>query len=422
LLDEFDRAEHNGGVCFPRFSSPTLSAAASHPDPTVELSIVMPCLDEAETVAVCIDKARGFLVSRGIRGEVLVADNGSSDGSKDIARRHGARVLEVAEKGYGNALCAGIAAARGRYVIMGDADDSYDFSALDGFVAELRRGADLVMGNRFRGSVLPGAMPWLHRFLGNPILSALGRLFFRTPVGDFHCGLRGLSKKAFDRMQLRASGMEFASEMVVKATLAGLRIEEVPVILHPDGRSHAPHLRTWRDGWRHLRFMLLWSPRWLFLVPGFALFAAGVLASVWILLGVPSVGGVAFGVHTLLVAGLACIVGYQLLTFAVFTRVFAMTEGFHPASPGLERLFRHYDLEAGLLAGALAAGGGLLLLSVALWTWREAGFGELDPAVTMRLVIPGAVLVALGVQTLFSSFFLSTLGLRRRSPKWPPEP
>jgi hypothetical protein len=399
-----------------------LSAAAPHPDPTVELSIVMPCLDEAETVAVCIDKARGFLASRGIRGEVLVADNGSSDGSRDIARRHGARVLEVSEKGYGNALCAGIAAARGRYVIMGDADDSYDFSELDGFVAELRRGVDLVMGNRFQGGVLPGAMPWLHRRLGNPILSALGRLFFRTPVGDFHCGLRGLSKKAFDRMQLRASGMEFASEMVVKATLAGLRIEEVPVVLHPDGRTHAPHLRTWRDGWRHLRFMLLWSPRWLFLVPGLALFAAGALASVWILLGVSRVGGVAFGVHTLLVAGLACIVGYQLVTFAVFTRVFAITEGFHPASPGLERLFRHYDLEAGLLAGVLTGAGGLLMLSVALWAWRGTGFGDLDPAVTMRLVIPGAVLVALGVQTLFSSFFLSTLGLRRRSPKWPPEP
>ena len=223
-----------------RFSTPTLSEAAPHPDSTVELSIVMPCLDEAETVATCIGKAHGFLTSRGIRGEVVVADNGSSDGSRDIARRHGARVLEVSERGYGNALCAGIAAARGRYVIMGDADDSYDFSSLDDFVAELRRGVDLVMGNRFRGGVLPGAMPWLHRRLGNPILSALGRLFFRAPVGDFHCGLRGVSKKALDRMELRASGMEFASEMVVKAALAGLRIKEVPVVLHPDGRTHAP--------------------------------------------------------------------------------------------------------------------------------------------------------------------------------------
>jgi glycosyltransferase involved in cell wall biosynthesis len=258
----------------------------------VELSIVMPCLDEAETVATCIGKANGFLTSRGIKGEVVVADNGSSDGSRDIARRLGARVLEVSERGYGNALCAGIASARGRYVIMGDADDSYDFSALDNFVAELRRGVDLVMGNRFRGGVLPGAMPWLHRWLGNPILSALGRLFFRVPVGDFHCGLRGFSKKAFDRMELRASGMEFASEMVVKATLAGLRITEVPVVLHPDGRTHAPHLRTWTDGWRHLRFMLLWSPRWLFLVPGLALFGAGALASAWILLGASRVGGV----------------------------------------------------------------------------------------------------------------------------------
>jgi glycosyltransferase involved in cell wall biosynthesis len=397
-----------------------LSAAAPHSDSAIELSIVLPCLDEAETVATCIGKAHGFLASRGIRGEVVVADNGSSDGSRDIARRHGARVLEVSERGYGNALCAGIAAARGRYVIMGDADDSYDFSSLDDFVAELRRGVDLVMGNRFQGGVLPGAMPWLHRHLGNPILSALGRLFFRAPVGDFHCGLRGVSKKAFERMELRASGMEFASEMVVKATLAGLRITEVPLVLHPDGRTHDPHLRTWRDGWRHLRFMLLWSPRWLFLVPGLTLFAAGALASAWILLGVSRVGGVAFGVHTLLVAGLACIVGYQLVTFAVFTRVFAIAEGFHPASPELQRVFSRFDLEAGLLCAALTAGGGILLLALALSAWRETGFGDLDPAVSMRLVIPGAVLVALGVQTLFSSFFLSTLGLRRRSPTWPP--
>jgi hypothetical protein len=398
------------------------SRALSKPHPTVELSIVMPCLDEAETVADCIDKAKSFLDSRGISGEVVVADNGSSDGSRDIARRHGARVLEVSEKGYGNALCAGIAAARGRYVIMGDADDSYDFTSLDGFVAALRRGDDLAMGNRFRGGVRPGAMPWLHRWLGNPILSGFGRLFFRAPVGDFHCGLRGFSKKAFDQLELRAAGMEFASEMVVKAALAGLRISEVPVVLHPDGRTHAPHLRTWRDGWRHLRFMLLWSPRWLFLVPGLALFAAGALASAWILLGVSSVGGVAFGVHTLLVAGLACIVGYQLVTFAAFARVFALTEGFHPATPSLERLFRTFNLEAGLLLGTLTAVAGSVLLLLALRGWRAAGFGALDPAVTMRLVIPGAVLVALGVQTLFSSFFLSTLGLRRRARAWPPAP
>ncbi|MEN8181260.1 MAG: glycosyltransferase family 2 protein [Myxococcota bacterium] len=380
----------------------------------IELSIVMPCLDEAETVGRCVDKALGFLRSRGVRGEVVVADNGSADGSPEIARAHGARVVAVEEKGYGAALHGGIAQAAGRYVIMGDADDSYDFSSLDGLLDELRRGCDLVMGNRFQGGVLPGAMPWLHRVVGNPLLSALGRIFFGSAVGDYHCGLRGFSRSAYEQLGLRATGMEFASEMVVKATLAGLDVREVPVVLHPDGRSRPPHLRTWRDGWRHLRFMLLFSPGWLFLAPGLVMAGAGVMASAAVLLGVAQVGGVAFGVHTLLVAGLSCIVGYQLVTFAIFTRIFAVTEGFRPAPPHFERVFHYLNLETGLVCGAAMAAGGLVALVAAMRGWSAVGFGGLDPAVTMRLVIPGSVLVALGIQTLFSSFFLSTLGLRRR--------
>jgi hypothetical protein len=383
-------------------------------EPDLELSIVMPCLNEAETVASCVRKACAFLASRGLRGEVIVADNGSTDGSPELAREAGARVVAVAERGYGSALDGGIRAARGRFVVMGDADDSYDFSALDGFVDRLRAGADLVMGNRFRGGIEPRAMPWLHRFVGNPVLSALGRLFFRAPVGDFHCGLRGFRRDACLRLGLRTTGMEFASEMVVKAALLGLRVEEVPIVLHRDGRSGRPHLRTWRDGWRHLRFMLLFSPRWLFLAPGAALVGAGALVSLWILAGGGRAGRVVFEIHTLLVAGLACLVGYQLVVFAVFTKVFSVTAGFEPMPPALGRLFERVRLETGLVAGALMVGAGLAVLGAAVLEWRRAGFGDLDPRQTMRWVIPGSVLVALGAQTVFSSFFLSTLGVRRR--------
>jgi hypothetical protein len=383
----------------------------------LELSIVMPCLNEAETVGTCIAKAQRFLAEHGVRGEVVLADNGSQDGSQAIAEGLGARVVRVAERGYGNALHGGIRAAHGRYVILGDADDSYDFSDLGPFLERLRAGDALVMGNRFRGGILPGAMPWLHRYLGNPLLSALGRLFFRAPVGDFHCGLRGVSRAAYDAIAPRTAGMEYASEMVIKATLAGLPIGEVPIVLHPDGRSRRPHLRTWRDGWRHLRFMLLFSPRWLFLVPGAALFLSGLAASLWLLAGGRQVGPVVFDIHTLLVAGLACLLGYQLIVFALFTRVFAITEGLAPTPPLLEALFRWASLELGLAVGFVTALAGLGVLLAAVWSWREVGFGELDARETMREVIPGSILLVLGIQTIFSSFFLSTLGLRRRSPE-----
>ena len=381
----------------------------------------MPCLNEARTLPVCIEKARGFLRAHGIVGEVVVADNGSTDGSPEIAERLGARVVHVPKRGYGSALDAGIRAARGRFVVMGDADDSYDFSALEPFVRELRAGGDVVMGNRFQGGVLPGAMPPLHRWLGNPVLSGIGRLFFRTGVGDFHCGLRGFTRAAYDKLDLHTEGMEFATEMVVKAKLKGFRLVEVPIILHPDGRDRPPHLRSWRDGWRHLRFMLLFSPRWLFMIPGALLLILGLLTSMLLLLaplwtpdGFLHVGSARLDIHTLLVAGLACLVGYQLIVFALFTKVFAITEGLHPPDPTYERLFRYIRLETGIVIGLLMAVVGAAGLVWAFASWGEAGFGGVDPRVGMRRVIPAAVLLTLGVQTIFSSFFLSILGLERR--------
>src|SRR6266542_3488274 len=301
-----------------------------------ELSIVMPCLNEAETIGACIAKARRFLDSSGVGGEIVVADNGSTDGSQQIAASAGARIVGVAERGYGSALQGGIAAARGRFVVMGDADDSYDFSALGTFIEKLRGGADLVMGDRFAGGVLPGAMPPLHRYLGNPVLSAVGRLFFRSPVRDFHCGLRGFAKSAYERMHLRTTGMELASEMVVKATLLGMRIEEVPIVLHPDGRSRPPHLRSWRDGWRHLRFLLLYSPRWLFLYPGLLLMFIGALVVGWLLPHPRTVGSVTFDVQTLLYAGMAIVIGFQAALFAIFTKVFAINAGLLPEDRKLQ--------------------------------------------------------------------------------------
>jgi glycosyltransferase involved in cell wall biosynthesis len=384
-------------------------------DPGLELSIVMPCLNEAETLAACIEKAQRFLASHGVSGEIIVADNGSTDGSQAIATRLGARVVHVPERGYGSALHGGISAASGRYVIFGDSDDSYDFSELGAFLARLRAGDALVMGNRFRGGIRPGAMPRLHRYLGNPLLSAIGRLFFRSPVGDFHCGLRGLSRAAYDAMAPTTSGMEYASELVIKATLAGLPISEVPTVLHPDGRSRPPHLRSWRDGWRHLRFMLLFSPRWLFLAPGSGLFGVGLLASLWLLAGPRRIAGAELDIHTLLIAGLACLLGYQLIVFALFTKLFAITEGFQPMPGYLERMFRHVSLELGLAVGALLTLGGLAALVAAVWSWSAVGFGALDPRLTMRQLIPGAILLVIGIQTIFSSFFLSVLGIGRRS-------
>ena len=382
-------------------------AAATRP----EVSIVMPCLNEAETVASCIQTAQRALAAAGLRGEVIVADNGSTDGSMAIARELGARVVEVQKRGYGNALIGGIEAAGGEYVVMGDADASYDFGAIGPFLERLRAGDDLVVGNRFAGGIEDGAMPWSHRWIGNPVLTHIGRIFFHAPVGDMHCGLRAFRKDAYLRMQLRATGMEFASEMVIKASLKRMRISEVPVALRPDGRSRPPHLRTWRDGWRHLRFMLLFSPRWLFLYPGLALFATGVVLAGLLIPGPIRVGSVRLDIHTLLVAGFLALMGYQLVVFAVFTKVFAIREGFHPPHPTLQRLFRYVTLEVGLAAGAVMALGGAAALVVAVVSWQSAGFGNLDPSLTMREVIPAVVLLALGTQTVFASFFLSILGI-----------
>lgn len=374
----------------------------------------MPCLDEAETLGRCIEKARRGLDALGVDYEIVVADNGSRDGSPEIASRLGARVIHVEDRGYGSALRGGIEAARGRYVIMGDADDSYDFGALEPFLARLRAGDDLVVGNRFAGGIEPGAMPRLHRWLGNPVLSGLGRWLFRSRVSDFHCGLRGLRKQAYARLGLRTTGMEFASEMVVRAELLGLRVSEVPTRLSRAGRSRAPHLRSWRDGWRHLRFMLLFSPRWLFLVPGLLLLGIGGAVSLWLLGDARRVGPVYLDIHTLVVAGLACLLGYQLVVFAAFTRIFAILEGFTPMPPYMERLFRWVNLEIGLLVGLGMTALGLGMLVAAVWSWGRVDFGVLDARVTMRQVVPGAVLLVLGMQTVFSSFFLSILGLRRR--------
>ena len=380
---------------------------------SVELSIVMPCLNEVETLAACIEKARIAIERGGFSAEIIVADNGSTDGSQLVARKLGARVVDVPRKGYGSALIGGIEAALGRFVIMGDADDSYDFSSIEPLITKLEQGYDLVVGNRFLGGIRPGAMPWSHRWVGNPILTQISRIFFHAPVGDTHCGLRGFSKAAYQRMGLRATGMEFASEMVIKASLKGMRIAEVPIVLHPDGRSRPPHLRTWRDGWRHLRFMLLFSPRWLFLYPGLLLLTIGVVLSALLVAGPLQVGGIRLDIHTLLVAGFLALLGYQLVLFAVFTKFFAIREGFHPPHPVLEMLFRYITLEVGLLAGALMTLGGIAGLVLAVASWQEVGFGHLNPSVTMREVIPAVVLLALGTQTIFASFFISILAIER---------
>lgn len=376
-----------------------------------EVSVVLPCLNEAETLAGCVCEARAALASSGIDGEVLVADNGSSDGSQLIALAAGARVVDVPAKGYGNALMGGIEAAGGRYVVIGDADGSYDFGHIPRFLEVLRGGADLAMGNRFRGGIRRGAMPPLHRYLGNPILTGIGRLLFRCPAGDFHCGLRAFSKAAYVQMGLSTPGMEFASEMVIKATLNGLRIAEVPTVLRPDGRSRPPHLRSWRDGWRHLRFMLLFCPRWLFLFPGLALFLVGAVLLTVLAFHPIVVAGVGFDIQTMLVMGMATLIGYQLILAGVFARGFAAASGLYPQSPLLRRFGRWLSLEKGIFAGLALCAAGVALLASATADWADVGFGGLDPRSTMRTVVPSVVLTMLGVQTVFGSFFLSLLTL-----------
>jgi glycosyltransferase involved in cell wall biosynthesis len=380
-----------------------------------ELTILMPCLNEAATVGRCVEKARAFLRRTGIEGEVLVADNGSGDDSRSRAQQAGARVVEVAEKGYGAALAAGIAAARGRFVIMGDADDSYDFAQLDGFVEKLRQGYSLVMGNRFKGGIRPGAMPALHRYLGNPVLSFVGRLFFRAPVGDFHCGLRGFDRQALLSLGLRTRGMEFASELVVKAALAGWRIAEVATTLHPDGRGRPPHLRSWRDGWRHLRLLLLFSPRWLFLYPGLTLLALGIALTTALYFAPLHFLGVGLDIHSMLYASAGALLGMQLCLFALFARVSAQNAGLLPRRPALDRLLETLTLERGLLFGLAAAVSGLLWSASAFWQWREASFGALDPQVVMRDTIPAAALMVGGMEIMLASFLLSLLNWKSSS-------
>jgi glycosyltransferase involved in cell wall biosynthesis len=379
-----------------------------------EVSIVMPCLNEADTLATCIEKALRALSEHKIPGEIIVADNGSKDGSQAIAEQLGARVVHISTKGYGSALMGGISDARGKFIIMGDADDSYDFSAIGPFIAKLREGYDLVMGNRFKGGIKPRAMPPLHRYLGNPVLSAIGRLFFASPCGDFHCGLRGFSKDAILKMELQTTGMEFASEMVVKAALFKMRISEVPVTLSPDGRNRPPHLRTWRDGWRHLRFLLLYSPRWLFLNPGLLLMIIGLLVGVWLLPGPRTVWGVTLDVHTLLFSMAAIFLGFQSVLFAIFTKTFAISEGLHPREPRWDTWYRFFTLEKGLLTGVVLTAIGLIGSIYSLSEWGSRSFGPLDPVRTLRVVIPSILSLILGFQIILSSFFLSVLGMRRR--------
>jgi glycosyltransferase involved in cell wall biosynthesis len=374
----------------------------------------MPCLNEAETVAVCVRKARDWLEANGVEGEVLVADNGSTDGTRELAAQAGAVVVPVALRGYGAALLEGIASARGRFVIMGDADDSYDFSNLGPFLGKLREGQQLVMGNRFAGGIAKGAMPRLNYYLGNPVLSLAGRAFFRSPCRDFHCGLRGFDRQAVLGLGLHTTGMEFASEMVVKATLARLRIVEVPTTLRPDGRSRAPHLRPWRDGWRHLRFLLLYSPRWLFLLPGFGLMAAGTVIFAAVLPGPVRFFSATLDIHTLLAGAGFIVIGYQAVVFGMLTKVFAITEGLLPEDPQLNGLFRFVTLETGLIAGGLLVVLGLGGCVAALWVWHDVSFGMLQATRTMRLFIPAVTACILGSQTVMASFFLSILGLRRR--------
>ena len=376
-----------------------------------ELTIVMPCLDEAETVAVCVEKAVRFLSQNGIAGEVIVADNGSTDGSQALATDAGARIVPIAQRGYGAALRGGIAAANSDYIIMGDADDSYDFSSLEGMLAQLRSGSDLVMGNRFAGGIEPGAMPFLHRYLGNPVLSFLGRLFYRNNIGDFHCGLRGFRTSAISALGLNSNGMEFASEMVVKSALQKLRITEVPVRLYRDGRSRPPHLRTWRDGWRHLRFLLLHSPRWLFLFPGIALFVTGMLAMLSIGLHSLSIGGMNLDIHTLSYAGAASILGMQMIVFAVLTRLMGIQNGWLPASSMGSKLLTGLTLERCLVVSALLFFTGIAMSLYAVSIWAAHDFGALDPRATMRWVIPSVTLMAIGGELGLVAFFLEALRL-----------
>lgn len=381
----------------------------------IELSVVIPCLNEGCTVGRRVRQALEVLSEAGVAGEVIVSDNGSTDGSAEIAAAEGARVVRVAEPGYGNALMGGISAARGDFVLMADADESHDLTHIPRFLEQLRAGNELVMGNRFRGGIQRGAMPPLHRYLGNPVLTGLGRLFFKSRCGDFHCGMRGFRRDSFLRMDIRSTGMEFASEMVVKASLLRMKVSEVPTTQSPDGRDHPPHLRTWQDGWRHLRFLLMYSPRWLFLYPGLVLIVLGLAGCAWLLPGPEVVGGVRFDLLTLLYSFLSVLLGFQLVTFAIFAKVFAISEGLLPEDPRLTRAFEYITLETGLVAGGLLVALGLWGSIFALMGWARADFAAVDLDRMLRIAMPAGFSLALGVHAVCDSFFLSILGLRRRS-------
>jgi glycosyltransferase involved in cell wall biosynthesis len=392
---------------------PVLSAPEAAPE-SLELTILMPCLNEAETIEVCIAKALGYLRRSGVAGEVLIADNGSSDGSQAMAEAAGARVIAVPEKGYGAALMGGIAAARGRYVIMGDADDSYDFENLDGMVDHLRGGADLVMGNRFQGGIAPGAMPFLHRYLGNPVLSFIGRLFFSIPVGDFHCGLRGFSRESMLDLGLQSPGMEFASEMIVKASLQGRRIEETPTTLRPDGRSRPPHLKTWRDGWRHLRFLLLHSPRFLFIYPGVALILLGLAGSALLARGAVRVSPrLELDIHSLVVACFAILIGVQLVVFGALARRYQMLEGVLPPAQRFEKFLLGLSLEPILRAALVIFLAGALGAGWAVFDWAGSGFGPIHYYGVMRVLVMSLTAVAVAIQLAAAGFLASVFALRR---------
>jgi glycosyltransferase involved in cell wall biosynthesis len=380
---------------------------------TIELSIIIPCLNEAESLPHCLSKSFSFLARNQIIGEVIIVDNGSSDGSASIALDYKATVVTEPEKGYGNALMAGINKSRGKYIIMGDADDSYDFSAIMPFLDLLRNGYDLVIGNRFKGGIQKGAMPFLHRYLGNPLLSFAGRLFFRIRIGDFHCGLRGFSRACYDRLELRTGGMEFASEMIVKAALLKLKITETPVILYPDKRSQSSHLRTWKDGWRHLRFLLLYSPGWLFLVPGIVLMTLGIIGFLLLVTGPISIGDKKLDIHTLMYTSGFILLGFQFISFYIFSKLYAATHGLIPYQQKfINRFSRFFKLEKGIVLGLLLFVAGVYLSIKSVLYWKHAGFGNLDPVKVLRWVIPSVTLLVLGVQLIISCFYLSILAIK----------
>ena len=380
----------------------------------IELTILMPCLNEAETLEVCINKAKSFLEKSGVKGEILIADNGSTDGSVEIAERCGARVEHVPVKGYGAALIGGCKAAKGKYVIMGDADDSYDFLNLMPFVEKLREGYELVVGNRFKGGIAKGAMPPLHRYLGNPVLSFIGRLFFPSDIGDFHCGLRGYEREAMLKLDLHTTGMEYASEMVVKATMYGLKMAEVPTTLSPDGRSRAPHLRSFRDGWRHLKFLLLHSPNWLFLYPGMIFCVVGLIMTVALMFGPVQIGSVAFDIHTMLYGSAMVMIGANMIFFSLFTRIYAMRTNFIPTKESVATKLANVTTENGAVAGVLLTLAGIIMTIAAFVIWKDTSFGNLNPQEMMRMTIPALTLMVVGIEMIFASFFIGILNIKHQ--------